>query len=170
MAGQVLVGLLASISSPSTVSHDYPSLEASRKDVVVRLKWIGSVREGEKIDTRNMVVQPMGIATSMTRTLRGLNRTQTRVFLTTTIEQAVKIVGDDINHIAHSSDIPAIERLLLDLDNAVKAIPFIQQTYNEDRTFNCALDDLRESTTQHLLNFRELMTFRASTSTSSPPG
>ena len=165
MAGQLpltglalVTGLLGTFTSTS----DCPAMDASRKDVVVRLKWIGSVREGEKLDTRNMTVQPMSMLTSVARCMKGLNRNQTRVFLATTIDQAVRIVGDDINHIMHASDIPAIERLLSDLESAIRAIPFIKQTYNEDRTFNCALDELTETTTQHLINFRHLMQQRSS--------
>jgi hypothetical protein len=123
-----------------------------------------------------MTVQPMGISTSLTRTFKGLNRTQTRVFLTTTIEQAVRIIGDDLNHVTHASDVPAIERLLVDLDNAVKALPFIKQTYSTDRTFNCALDELTEATQQHLVNFKALMALKyppqqltVTTPPSSPP-
>lgn len=54
----LVTGLLSTLGST-----EYQSMDTSRKDVVVRLKWIGTIREGEKLDTRTMTVQPMGLAT-----------------------------------------------------------------------------------------------------------
>lgn len=155
-SGLALVGGLLS-SMTNGASREYQSMDTSRKDVIVRLKWIASVREGEKLDTRSMTVQPMSMMTSVTRALKGLNRAQTLMFLNGTITQAVRIIGEDINHITHASDRPAIERLIVDLDSALKGLVFIKQTYSDDRTFNCALDELTETTAQHLVNFKAMM-------------
>jgi len=132
-------------------------IDVSRDDVIVRLKWIAGIQEGEKLDTRTMSIQPMGMYTSVTRLIRGLNRTQTRTFITSTVQQAVRMIGDDINHITHPSDLPAIERLIQDLENSLKGVSNVKQTYVEDRTFNCALDALSETTSQHLVNFKALV-------------
>lgn len=96
----------------------------------------------------------------MTRTMKGLTRAQTLTFLTHTLSQATRIIGDDINHITHPSDVPAIDRLIIDLEASLTGLGFIKQTYATDRTFNCAIDELTEETAQHLINFRCMMEAR----------
>jgi hypothetical protein len=89
--------------------------------------------------------------------IRGLNRSQTRTFVSSTVHQAVQIIQNDLQHVTHPNDLPSIERLVNDLEHSLKGLLAVKQTYGDDRTFNCALDALRETTAQHLVNFRLIL-------------
>ena len=58
----------------------------SDKEVMSRLKFIGKVQKGEKINVKYMFVQPEGIATRISRTLINQdNRNNTLNFVRSTI-------------------------------------------------------------------------------------
>jgi hypothetical protein len=114
----------------------------SDKEVISRLKFIGKIQKGEKINVKYMFVQPEGIATRISRTLiNQCNRQNTLNFVRNTVKRSFEIVStymeskiDSQKHIcAH---------IINDLKQSQKGISNIKSTYIDDLKVCCDLDTL----------------------------
>lgn len=114
----------------------------SDKEVISRLKFIGKVQKGEKINVKYMFVQPEGIATRISRTLiNQCNRQNTLNFVRNTIKRIFEIVNNyrDSNNDSHRH---ICRHLIYDLKQSQKGIVNIKGTYINDLKVCCDLDTL----------------------------
>ena len=64
----------------------------ANREIISKLKFIGKIQIGEKIDLKNMHLQSDGLYTQITRTINQENRTKTLVFIQDTISKAFEII------------------------------------------------------------------------------
>lgn len=123
-------------------------------DVISRLKFIGKVKKGEKINVKHMFVQPDNITTKISRMIYNQdNRTNTLSFLSNTINRAFQILelflkGED------TSQMIKIKNIITDLKNSVNGILNLKHTYCDDIMFCCTLDTITEDIESKLLEFQ----------------
>lgn len=101
------------------------------------LKFIGQIGKNEKIDVKNMYLQPNTFITSIIRTLYQLdNRQNTLELIQKTIEQSLEIIQNDNTE-------PLIKtNFLVDLEKSKEGIRNLKYTYNNDTMFCCNLESI----------------------------
>lgn len=122
-------------------------MDGAITDVISKLKFIGRIQKGEKINVRNMQVQADTMITRFSRTFFVIdNRTNAYNFIESIINR-----GFDIIHLTLSKspvkniDKRTISNLISDLRNSTAGISNMRDTYSDDIMFCCKLDALIES-------------------------
>jgi len=114
----------------------------SDDDTVSNLKFISKIREGDKIDSKRLCIQPKGIITSLCRTFYYQdNRDNTFTFIVNTINHSFNIV--EIN--GNSEDQSKINNALCvitDIENAFMGINNVKKTYLYDSMFCSKIETL----------------------------
>lgn len=111
-------------------------------EIISRLKFIGRLQKGDKINTRRMFVQSEGIVTKIVRTLiRQDNRLNTLSFVQETVRRSF-----DLLEIYNKSDDTKYKKLeenmIRDLQNSINGINNLKNTYCDDVKFCCDMDTL----------------------------
>jgi hypothetical protein len=114
----------------------------SDNDVISKLKFIGKIQKGEKVNVRSMYVQHDGIATKISRSFINVDsRSNTYNFLTNTIKRSF-----DLIHLHSKSNTPfeynLVINLIKDLKESKLGIENLKGTYSSDIMFCCQLDTL----------------------------
>ena len=116
----------------------------SNKEIVSRLKFIGRIQKGEKINTRHMYVQQDGFTTMISRTfLNQDNRANCLSFIQDTISKAFELLSL-YERSDRDSDMMICLNIVNDIQNAKVGINNIKDTYMIDIKFTCDLDTLLE--------------------------
>jgi len=117
------------------------------KEVISRLKFIGRINKGEKINVRYAYpfVQQNDLSTSISRTFYYKdNRANALCFLRATIDKSFEIVHSYIDSERKSERVMA-KRIMDDLRYAKQGILNLKETYVSDTMFCCDIDTLFES-------------------------
>jgi hypothetical protein len=114
------------------------------RDIITRLKFIGTFAPGEKIDIKNLRVESNNIFTPIKRLLQGESRDHTYSFINSTIERSFDIVK------SYSTSERVSERLMCknileDMIKAIKGLQNIQKTYKDDKLFYCNIETIIEN-------------------------
>ena len=134
------VPLLISVFK-DTSNFNINSME-SDKEIISRLKFIGRVQKGEKINVKYMYIQPDGIATTISRTLiNQCNRQNTLNFVRNTIKRTFEIINN-YHDSKNDSQRHICGHLTYDLKQSQKGITNIKSTYINDLKVCCDLDTL----------------------------
>lgn len=116
----------------------------SKQEITSKLKFIGKLHKGEKINTKHMYVQPEGLGTSFSRTfLYQDNRSNTLSFIQDTISRAFELLAK-YQRSTGESDKVHYNLLVMDLRNATLGIGNLKVTYKEDTKFCCDMDTILE--------------------------
>lgn len=112
-------------------------------DVTSKLKFIGKIKKGEKIDVGKMCAYPNTFFSRIYRTLFSIeNRNITYDFIETTINYAFEIIS--VQHNSFSVKKQKIN-IATDLSLAIDGVINLKNTYDDDKFFCCRLDALVES-------------------------
>lgn len=126
--------------SPSTIKR----MEGAN-EIISRLKFIGCLKTGEKINTRHMYVQSDGISTKISRTFFYQdNRNNALSFVKETIGRAFELLVS-LERSERESDKTLCTNLVKDLQQAKKGLVHLKDTYISDTMFKCDMDTLLES-------------------------
>ena len=114
----------------------------SDTEVISRLKFIGKIQKGEKINVKYMFVQPEGIVTRISRTLINQdNRQNTLNFVRSTVSRTFEIITtysssnkDSQRHICTN--------IIQDLKLAMNGLTNLKDTYLSDIKFCCDIDTM----------------------------
>jgi len=123
-------------------SHFNINSMESDKEVISRLKFIGKVQKGEKINVKYIFVQPEGITTRIYRTLiNQCNRQNTLNFVRENIKRTFEIIKNyqDSKNESHRH---ICNHIIYDLKQSQKGIVNIKHTYINDLKVCCDLDTL----------------------------
>ena len=107
-------------------------------ETISRLKFIGCIQPGEKINVPGLYVQKQGIITILSRTIYPDNRYNAVIFIRETVESSINLLkkykSKDIN----------TNNILKDFRNSVKGIGNLKKTYFDDVKICCDLEALIE--------------------------
>lgn len=127
----------------------------SYQEIISRLKFIGMIKKGEKINTKQMYVQQEGIATTISRTFWAQdNRINTINF----IHETIKFSFELLNNYSRSENGPEQElakHLVNDLRQVNHGLENLKHTYILDTKFCCDIDTLIEDIKAKLVNYNE---------------
>lgn len=130
----------------------------SDKEVISRLKFIGKIQKGEKINVKYMNVQPDCLKTSISRTFFSqCNRQNTLNFIRNTIKTTFDIV-QKYSTSKNDSEIHICKHIIIDLDNSQKGLINIKSTYLDDLKICCDIDTLLQEIEAFLATKKEYIT------------
>lgn len=125
------------------------------KDITARLKFIGRLAKGDKINTKNLFVQQNNWFDKLSRSIYYIDdRGNTLVFLTDTLSKAF-----DLFQFYHVSAEPFCQiqarNIINDMRATKKGMMNLKDTYADDMMFMCKIDALIEETEAKLDEIRE---------------
>ena len=130
----------------------------SYQEIISRLKFIGKLKKGEKINTKQMYVQQEGLATTLSRTFWAQdNRINTINF----IHETIKFSFELLNNYDRSESTPNKElakHIVSDLRQVNQGLDNLKQTYILDNKFCCDIDTLIEDIKAKLVTYNEKYT------------
>lgn len=160
--------MIGSIRSIANV-NDSTKLDRQR-EVITRLKFIGTLQSGDKIDVSNVRIESAHFFTPLKRLLYGEGRDKTLGFLGVIVERSIEIIQSYL-HSERLSEKIYCANIIHDLINAVVGLKNIQQTYADDNLFVCNIDALIENIDAKLTEIKEhypeFLQIKPQTSTSS---
>jgi len=125
----------------------------TKQEVTSKLKFIGKLKKGEKINTKHMYVQPDGLGTSFSRTfLYQDNRGNALSLVQETISRAFELLTT-YERSKVDSDKVHFDLLVADLRNATIGLANLKVTYIDDTKFCCDMDTLLEHIHAKLVHF-----------------
>lgn len=122
-------------------------------DALARLKFIGRIKEGEKVFVNSLTVRPNNWKTNLRRALFGGSREETLEFIENTLETAFNCL------VIYSASDRASDRdicgeIATDIETACDGIRAIQRTYADDLMFVCRAEMLASVTMSRLSEFK----------------
>ena len=135
------IPVLASIKS--LMGSTDTRLERQR-EIITRLKFVGTLKPGEKIDVNNLRIENNNLFTPLRRMLFGEGRDKTLQLLTHTIERTFEILQSYL-HSDKLSEQLLCSKLINDLIKSIIGLKNIQETYKEDKLFVCNVESLIEN-------------------------
>lgn len=128
----------------------------SNKEVISRLKFIGKLQKGEKVNVKLMYVQQDGIVTQMARTLLQDNRSKTLSFIQDTINRSFELIAfyDKSNKISEQI---MCKNLYEDLKKSKNGLVNMKETYVDDVKFCCDLDTLLQLIDAKLMEYEKFL-------------
>ena len=126
----------------------------SHKEVISKLKFIGKIQKGEKINAKFLYVQENGIITQVARTLLQDNRTKTLTFVQDTINHSFDLITcyDKSNRL---SERIMCNNLIDDLKKSKNGLANIKDTYNDDVKFCCDIETLLQMIDAKLIEYNK---------------
>ncbi len=111
-------------------------------DILSKLKFIGKIQKGEKINIRNISIQPDGLYTSLIRSFITLdNRKNTLNFIRNTITRSFQLLHLYINSGTTASK-NLCSNLISDIQKSKSGINNLKITYSSDVMLCCQLDTI----------------------------
>ena len=127
----------------------------SSNETISRLKFIGHIQEGEKINVKYMYVQPDGILTRIARTIFAQdNRTNAYTFIENTINRSFDIITLS-KYSSKSTERAMAMNIIKDLDASLIGVNNLKKTYIADVMFCCKLDTLIEGTRARIIELKD---------------
>ena len=114
------------------------------QEVLTRLKLIGTLKPGEKLDIRKMRIESNNILTPLKRMFFGDSREATYTFFCNTIERAFSILYS-LASTNKTSDIIICSHIVEDMELAIEGIKNVQNTYKDDKMYFCNLETLMQT-------------------------
>lgn len=129
--------------APSTSNNNNNA--DSRRQVLTRLKFLGSIMPHEKIDSRSLKIESTSFLTPIKRFfMTGDSRDTTLHFFSSTIDRSCEIISAYL----HSNNVQEqifCANILQDLMNSVKGLRSAQITYESDKLVVCEIEVLIEN-------------------------
>jgi hypothetical protein len=130
----------------------------SHKEVISKLKFIGKLQKGEKINAKLLYVQQEGLVTQLARTLLQDNRTKTLSFVQDTINKSFELITyyDRSNRV---SERIMCNNLIDDLKKSKSGIVNLKDTYVDDIKFCCDLETMLQMIDAKLIEYNKYDNF-----------
>lgn len=112
------------------------------KEIISRLKFIGKLQKGEKINVKHMYIQPDGLTTKISRTLLYQdNRHNTLTFVRNTINKTFELMASYYDSTIENQR-QLCPLILVDLKQSKTGLNSLRETYLDDIKFACDIETL----------------------------
>jgi septation ring formation regulator EzrA len=136
-------------------NNNYNVNMESNKEIISKLKFIGRLQKGEKINVKYMYVQQDGFSTMISRTLINQdNRSNTLNFIQNTINRAFELISVYEKSETKADKITCIN-IINDLKKAKIGMINLKETYLLDIMFGCNMDTLLQSIDAKLTDIQD---------------
>ena len=126
----------------------------SNKEVISKLKFIGKLQKGEKINIRMLYVQQDGVITQFIRTFLQDNRSKTLSFIQDTINKSFDLITYYDKSTRLSERIMS-NNLIDDLKRSKNGLVNLKDTYCDDVIFCCDLETLLQLIDAKLIEYNK---------------
>lgn len=124
-------------------------------EILSRLKFIGELQKGDKINTQYMFTQPAGIMTTISRSMFYKdNRGNTLNFCNDIISKSLRILENMETAVSHNKNFD-IKILVSDLQKAIRGMKNLQETYIEDTKLKCDINIIITSIVKRIEKYIE---------------
>lgn len=113
----------------------------NNKETISRLKFIGKIQIGEKVNLKYMYIQNDGLITQLYRIIFQENRAKTLTFLQDTVNKAFEILKC-YQKSKKKADKIMCSNLVEDLKNSRGGFLNLKETYASDIKFCCDIDTI----------------------------
>ena len=113
----------------------------TNKETLSRLKFLGKIQIGEKINLKYMYVQNDGLLTQISRNIFQDNRNKTLIFIQDTINKAFEILNCYEDSTKLSERIMC-DNIIDDLKKCKSGLTNMKETYITDVKFCCDIDTM----------------------------
>ncbi len=128
-------------------------MDISNKEIISRLKLIGRINKGDKINTIFMFVHQDSFFNKLARTFWSHDkRSNTKQFIENTLERIFEMLNY-YNTSTKQTDKTVCSNILRDLKFAKNGIKNIIETYDSDIKFRCDLDTILETIDNKIMEF-----------------
>lgn len=125
------------------------------QDTISKLKFISKVSKGDKINSKELLLQSDGIVTKISRSVYNVdNRQNALTFIQNTINSGFNYLSNFAKSEKSSEKLLA-KNLYHDLLSAKSGITNLRTTYSDDTMFCCTLDTYSQSIEVRLTEFNE---------------
>ena len=115
------------------------------QEIISRLKFIGKLKKGEKVNTRHLYVQPDGIGTSLSRTfINQDNRGNALNFCQETITRSFELLAM-FERSEKQAEKVLCKKIIQDLQQSTVGLNNLKFTYISDTKFCCDMDTILET-------------------------
>ena len=132
-----MFGMIDMFRSPSQKEFSYNH----HKDIMKKLKFIGKIDPGDRINVNNVSTSSNSLFSSVYRILFKESRVKTYQFLSDIIDRSFELIILYQNS-KKMSDKITCSHIIEDLHHAITGLKNIQHTYIDDRNFYCDIDTL----------------------------
>ena len=128
-------------------------MDENQQDIITKLKFLGKIGKGEKINVKELTLQSEGILTKASRTLWYTdNRNNAQSFIQTTIQAGFSLINNLTKNNSNGA-IQLINNILNDIRQAKIGITNLKTTYSDDTFFCCSIDTYVETLSAKLIDF-----------------
>lgn len=115
-------------------------------DIIPRIKFIGKIQKGEKMNVKHMQVLQDSLITKIIRSFVHTDtRANTFTFINTSIRKGFEILSMHLDN-ERQFDRTLCQNLITDLRQCKNGMQNVKDTYIEDLMFCCKMDALMEET------------------------
>jgi hypothetical protein len=119
-------------------------------DIIPRIKFIGKIQKGEKINVKYMNIQQDNFLTKLSRSfIHTDTRSNTLTFIQNTLKKGFEILSNNLDS-NKQYDKSLCQNLMNDLRICKSGLLNIKETYIEDLMFCCKIDSFIEETDARL--------------------
>ena len=134
------------------------------EDNISRLKFIGKIKKGDKVNIKDMYVQPNNIITKINRSFVNVdNRNNTLSFILDTIKKSFEELLTHLEKSKESKDnlfdYNIATNIVSDLENSKVGLVNLKDTYNDDLMFCCKIDTIIQDIDARLEEIKLKYTF-----------
>lgn len=125
-------------------SNNSVNVNNLNEDVIPKLKFISKLNKGDKINVKNLYIQPNSLYSKIIRSFFEIDdRTNTLTFVSNTVKKGFEL----FQMYAESKnpyDLIVSQNIISDLKNAKNGLTNLKETYHSDVMFICKIDSLIE--------------------------
>lgn len=123
----------------------------TNEDIIPKLKFISRLNKGDKINVKNLYIQPNNFINKISRSFIHVDdRTNTLFFVNNTIKKGFELFLQHIEN-KNSFDHILCQNILVDLKNSINGLLNLKETYGDDIMFICKIDALIEEIEARLI-------------------
>ena len=118
-------------------------MDNTENEIISRLKFIGKIQQGDKINVKYMYIQPDNYYTKLSRTIFNQDsRSNTLNFLRNTIHTSFTIIDKYMDIEITVIQKEKCNNIVIDLKKSTSGLICIKDTYLHDIKFICDIDTL----------------------------
>lgn len=120
-------------------------MDESQQDTICKLKFLGRIGKGEKINVKELTLQTEGWVTAVKRTVWTVdNRNNTMSFIQTIIQGSFNLIAS-LNKSDSLGNKQLAQSMVFDINKARNGIANLKTTYSDDTFFCCGIDTYMET-------------------------
>ena len=150
-----IINIMVDLISMFKYAPASEGMNSCTNEILSRLKFIGRIQKGEKINVHDLCVRPDTWLTNVIRTIFCTEgRASTLCFIDNIIKLSFELIKQ--NSLSDkSSDKSFMINIITDLKHAVNGISNLKETYKTDLMFCCKLDTLIQEINSRLNEYSD---------------